>query len=171
MNNKDLFILQIKQEGISKDAYEVLNKKDKEKLEEINGKYYLKKEYKNKLKIVMTGGVFDILHYGHIYTLEKAKEKADILIVIIANDNTVLKNKNRKPIHSQEHRKKIVESLKPVDLCLIGGKNPLEMAEKINPNLIVYGYDQNPFIINYPYIKLDKNEEYKTSKIIENLGI
>lgn len=169
MNIKELFLLQIKNNGISKEVYDIL--KQKEKLEKIHDEYYLKKEYRRKITIVMTGGVFDILHYGHIYTLEKAKEKADVLIVIVANDNTVLKNKNRKPIHSQDHRKRIVESLKPVDLCLIGEENPVEMTKRINPDLIVYGYDQKPFITIYPYIKLDKSEEYKTSKIIENLGI
>lgn len=171
MKTKDLFLIQIKHKGISGEVYDTLNERDKKKLEKQDEKYWLKKEYRRKIKVVMTGGVFDLLHYGHIYTLEKAKAQGDILIVIIARDELVLKNKNRTPIHSQKHRQKIVNSLKPVDLCLIGEEDPVEMAKKINPNLIVYGYDQNPFITNYPYIKLDKREEYKTSKIIENLGI
>ncbi|MCC7552041.1 adenylyltransferase/cytidyltransferase family protein [Candidatus Micrarchaeota archaeon] len=170
MNLKKLFLMQITN-GISEEIYTILDIKDKQKLKKEENMYYLKKEYRNKLKIVITGGVFDIIHYGHIYTLEKAKERGDILIVIVANDKTVFKNKTRKPIHSQEHRQKIVSSLKPVDLCLIGEEDPIKMTEKINPDLIVYGYDQKPFITNYPYIKLDKTEEYKTSKIIEELGI
>lgn len=173
-DTKRLYLIQIKSNEITEKDYKKLNKKDKRKLMKKSKKYYLKPEYRRELKVVLTGGVFDILHYGHIYTLEKVKEKGDILIAVIATDETVKKAKGRKPIHSQKHRQRIVQALKHVDLAIIGEKDPRKMIKRINPDLIVYGYDQKPFITDYPYIKLKKGikeRKYKTSVIIEKLGI
>ena len=71
-------------------------------------------------EIVLAGGVFDIIHPGHISTLNAAKSLGDVLVVVVATDNTAVKMKKRTPIHSQEQRQELVNSLKMVDLCLIG---------------------------------------------------
>ena len=67
-------------------------------------------------KIVLVGGCFDILHYGHIKFLKESKKLGDFLIVALESDaNTKkLKGKNR-PIHNQAQRAEILESLKFVD--------------------------------------------------------
>ena len=53
------------------------------------------------LKIVLIGGVFDIVHPGHIHTLKDAKSHGDILIVVVAKSSTAHKiNKNRKIYHA-----------------------------------------------------------------------
>ncbi len=90
---------------------------------------------------VLAGGRFNILHEGHIYFLEKAKSLGDYLIVVIANDKTVLRNK--KPLlFSQEIRKKRVEKLYFVDKVIIGDpKNILKTVEKVRPDIIALGYD------------------------------
>jgi len=50
---------------------------------------------KKKIRVV-TGGVFDILHVGHIHFLKQAKELGDELIVIVAHDKTVEERKGRR---------------------------------------------------------------------------
>ena len=52
-----------------------------------------------KKKIVLAGGVFDIIHPGHIHTLNAAKALGDVLVVAIATDNTAQKMKKRPPLH------------------------------------------------------------------------
>lgn len=56
-------------------------------------------------KLVLAGGVFDLLHYGHIKFLKEAKKYGDILIVALESDTTVqrLKGKSR-PIFNQQIR-------------------------------------------------------------------
>ena len=69
-------------------------------------------------KIVLAGGVFDIIHPGHIHTLNDAKKLGDILVVVVATDKTAVKMKKREPLHSAELRQELVSSLSMVDLCL-----------------------------------------------------
>ena len=54
-----------------------------------------------KKKIVLAGGVFDIIHPGHIHTLNAAKALGDELVVAIATDKTAQKMKKRPPLHNQ----------------------------------------------------------------------
>lgn len=90
----------------------------------------------------MATGTFDLLHIGHLYYLEEAKKLGDELIVVIANDETVRKNKHN-PVTPQEMRRKLVEALKPVDKAVIGYKNDfLKIVEEIKPDIIALGYDQ-----------------------------
>ena len=46
---------------------------------------------RDSLRIVLAGGVFDIIHPGHIYTLNAAKKLGDVLVVVVATDNTAVK--------------------------------------------------------------------------------
>ena len=69
---------------------------------------------------VLVGGCFDILHYGHIYFLKKAKAFGDYLIVALESDKGVRKLKGRnRPIHNQKQRKEALESLRFVDKVLL----------------------------------------------------
>jgi cytidyltransferase-like protein len=96
------------------------------------------------LKVVLVGGVFDILHPGHISTLKAAKSYGDILIVIIATTSTAIKIKrNRIIYHSEELRKELVSALSFVDLALIGKEGTLfDTVEYVKPDIIALGYDQ-----------------------------
>jgi len=98
---------------------------------------------RGSLRIVLAGGVFDIIHPGHISTLNAAKALGDVLVVVVATDNTAVKMKKRTPIHSQEQRQELVNSLEVVDLCLIGQENDIfKTVNLVKPQIIALGYDQ-----------------------------
>lgn len=98
---------------------------------------------RDSLKVVLAGGVFDIIHPGHIHTLNAAKELGDALVVVVATDNTAVKMKKRKPLHSQEQRQELVNSLSMVDLCLIGQEDDIfKTVNNVRPQIIALGYDQ-----------------------------
>ncbi|ABX13194.1 adenylyltransferase/cytidyltransferase family protein [Nitrosopumilus maritimus] len=98
---------------------------------------------RDSLKVVLAGGVFDIIHPGHIHTLNAAKELGDALVVVVATDNTAVKMKKRRPLHSQEQRQELVNSLSMVDLCLIGQEDDIfKTVNNVRPQIIALGYDQ-----------------------------
>jgi len=98
---------------------------------------------RGSLRVVLAGGVFDIIHPGHISTLNAAKTLGDVLVVVVATDNTAVKMKKRRPIHSQEQRQELVNSLSVVDLCLIGQENDIfKTVNLVKPQIIALGYDQ-----------------------------
>lgn len=98
---------------------------------------------RSSLRVVLAGGVFDIIHPGHIYTLNAAKALGDVLVVVVATDNTAIKMKKRQPLHSQEQRKELVNSLSMVDLCLIGQEDDIfKTVNNVRPQIIALGYDQ-----------------------------
>jgi len=98
---------------------------------------------RNSLCVVLAGGVFDIIHPGHISTLNAAKALGDVLVVVVATDNTAVKMKKRNPLHNQEQRQELVKSLKVVDLCLIGQENDIfKTVNLVKPQIIALGYDQ-----------------------------
>jgi glycerol-3-phosphate cytidylyltransferase/FAD synthetase len=93
--------------------------------------------------IVLAGGVFDIIHPGHIHTLNAAKKLGDFLVVVVATDKTAVKMKKRKPLHSAQLREELVSSLSMVDVCLIGDEEDIfKTVYKVTPNIIALGYDQ-----------------------------
>ena len=94
-------------------------------------------------KIVLAGGVFDIIHPGHIHTLNAAKALGGVLVVAIATDKTAKKMKKRSPLHSQELRCELVSCLSMVDRVIIGNEEDIfETVKAIKPNIIALGYDQ-----------------------------
>lgn len=98
---------------------------------------------RSSLKVVLAGGVFDIIHPGHIYTLNAAKALGDVLVVVVATDNTSVKMKKRRPLHTQEQRQELVNSLSMVDLCLIGQEDDMfKTVNRVRPQIIALGYDQ-----------------------------
>jgi len=94
-------------------------------------------------KIVLAGGVFDIIHPGHIHTLNAAKDLGDVLVVAIATDKTAQKMKKRQPLHNQELRRELVSCLSMVDRTIVGHEDDIfETVRAIKPDIIVLGYDQ-----------------------------
>ena len=96
-----------------------------------------------KKKIVFTNGCFDLLHIGHVSYLEEAKKLGDVLIVGINTDASVskLKGPNR-PIQNENDRATILAALKSVDhTVLFGEDNPLNLIQKIKPDVLVKGGD------------------------------
>jgi len=92
---------------------------------------------------VLAGGVFDIIHPGHIHTLNAAKALGDVLVVAIATDKTAQKMKKRQPLHNQELRRELVSCLSMVDKAIVGHEDDIfETVRAIKPDIIVLGYDQ-----------------------------
>ena len=94
-------------------------------------------------KIVLAGGVFDIIHPGHIHTLNAAKALGDVLVVAIATDKIAKKMKKRTPLHNQELRHELVNSLSMVDVAIVGNEEDIfETVKLVKPDVIALGYDQ-----------------------------
>jgi cytidyltransferase-like protein len=99
---------------------------------------------RDALKVVLVGGVFDLIHPGHIHTLRAAKAEGDVLVVVVARQSTAQKIKKfRKIYHDERLRRDLVTSLNFVDLALIGKEGTLfDTVEYVKPNVIALGYDQ-----------------------------
>ncbi len=69
------------------------------------------------MKRILTYGTFDLLHYGHIRILKRARELGDYLVVALSTDEfNALKGK--KAYHDYETRKKMLEAIRYVDLVI-----------------------------------------------------
>ncbi|MER3601259.1 MAG: cytidyltransferase [Nitrososphaerota archaeon] len=109
----------------------------------LNKSIKLTAEGRKALTVVLAGGVFDIIHAGHLYTLSKAKQLGDVLVVVIATDRRVLSLKGRHALHSADLRKELVSALKCVDVALIGSEGSIfDTVVKLKPDIIALGYDQ-----------------------------
>ena len=94
-------------------------------------------------KIVFTNGCFDLLHYGHVKYLADAKKIGDILVVAINSDASVRKIKgSKRPIVNERDRLSLIAALESVDYVLLFNEDtPLEVIEKIKPDILVKGAD------------------------------
>ncbi|UJG40206.1 MAG: FAD synthase [Candidatus Heimdallarchaeum aukensis] len=98
---------------------------------------------RKQISVVMTGGVFDLIHIGHIFTLKQAKLLGDVLVVVITTDNNVRKLKKREPTNSQKDRAQVIAHIKDVDVAVIGNEEDFILTVKqIMPDIIALGYDQ-----------------------------
>ena len=70
------------------------------------------------MKKIITYGTFDLLHYGHVNLLERANSLGDYLIVVLSTDEFNLKEKNKICYFSYEERKRLLESIRYVDLVI-----------------------------------------------------
>ena len=70
------------------------------------------------MKRVITYGTFDLLHYGHINLLRRAKALGDYLIVAVSTDEFNWNEKQKKCYFSYEERKQLVEAIRYVDLVI-----------------------------------------------------
>jgi FAD synthetase len=119
-------------------------------------------------KRVLVAGKFDILHLGHLAYLEQARELAGIdgeLIVIIALDKTIEKERGAPPVFPQEQRRRLVEALGIVDKAVIGldTEDHAEIVIKIRPDIVALGYDQ---YTNVEMLEKRIDEEGLKTKIV-----
>lgn len=95
-----------------------------------------------KSKIVLAGGCFDILHFGHVKFLKEAKSLGDYLVIALESNKTTRKLKGpERPIHSQKERKEILESIRFVDevielLEMKGNEDYKKLVDKVRPSII-----------------------------------
>lgn len=118
--------------------------------------------YENK--IVFTNGCFDLLHYGHVEYLSKAKDLGDVLIIGLNTDSSVKKLKgNHRPLQNETSRATILASLQFVDaVVLFDEDTPYNLISHIRPAVLVKGSDYKPEqIIGYDILQT-YNGEVKT---------
>lgn len=127
------------------------------------------------MKKVITYGTFDLLHYGHIRLLKRAKELGDYLIVGLSTDEFNQLQKHKESYNSYEERKYILEAIRYVDE-VIPEQNWEQKAQdikKYNINTFVMGSDwQGKFDSLKPYcevIYLSRTPGISTSKIKNDL--
>ena len=132
---------------LEKSGFIEIKKKDEKGEKFLDNKevlYSLTKKGRSEIKVVLVGGVFDLLHAGHIHTLKSAKSLGDVLIIVVATDTTVNNlKKNRKIFHDENSRLELVSSIRFVDKAIIGRRTSIyETVDLVKPDIIALGYDQ-----------------------------
>lgn len=130
------------------------------------------------MKRVLTYGTYDLLHYGHIRLLQRAKELGDYLIVAVSTDefNAI---KGKKAYHNYETRKEMLEAVRYVDLVIPENDWNQKISDviKYQVDIVVMGSDwegDERFEILRDYcdvVYLDRTEGVSTTKIKQELNI
>ena len=94
-------------------------------------------------KIVFTNGVFDVIHKGHIYYLQKAKQLGDILILGLNTDASVKRLKgNDRPLNNESDRAYVLNALHCIDyIVLFAEDTPIDLIKAVHPDILVKGSD------------------------------
>jgi rfaE bifunctional protein nucleotidyltransferase chain/domain len=101
------------------------------------------REKRNGRRVVFTNGCFDLLHPGHIRSLEQARELGDALIVGLNSDASVrqLKGEGR-PLLPERERAEILAALESVDgVIIFDAPTPREVIARLLPDVLVKGGD------------------------------
>jgi len=113
----------------------------------VERRFSLTDKGREQLKVILAGGVYDVLHLGHLAALREAKTLGDVLVAVVATDVTVEMLKGRKPVFPQEDRRVLVEGLKPVDKAILGyedvGFGFEQVLVEVMPDIVAFGYDQD----------------------------
>ena len=128
------------------------------------------------MKRVITYGTFDLLHYGHINLLKRARALGDYLIVALSTDEFNWESKRKKCYFSYEKRKQLLEAIRYVDLVI-----PEESWEQKREDVKLYQVDAfvmgDDWTGKFDFLKdccevlyLDRTPEISTTMIKENLG-
>ena len=124
---------------------------------------------------VITYGTFDLLHYGHINLLRRAKELGDYLIVALSTDEFNLE-KGKKSYFSFEKRKQLLESIRYVDLVIpeTSWDQKINDVHEFRVNTFVMGDDwlgKFDFLENegVEVVYLPRTPEISTSQIKQDL--
>lgn len=123
------------------------------------------------MKRVITYGTFDLLHYGHINLLRRAKALGDYLIVALSTDEFNWREKQKKSYFSYDERKAMLEAIRYVDLVIPEenwGQKKTDV-EKYHVNVFVIGDDwtgQFDFLRDQcEVVYLPRTPEISTTKI------
>ena len=112
------------------------------KIIDINYLNILRKNYnKEKKKIVLCHGVFDLIHIGHMKHFKSAKNYGDILVVSITPDNFVNKGPKR-PVFGEKLRAELLSNISSVDHVVINNTSTaINLIKKLKPNIYCKGPD------------------------------
>ncbi|MEM4348347.1 MAG: adenylyltransferase/cytidyltransferase family protein [Candidatus Anstonellaceae archaeon] len=178
MNARQLYLWCVENNGLSDHDMEKLSPNQRKLLSRgENGKFWLSRKEREKFTVALTGGAFDLLHMGHIITLREAKKQADLLVVVVATDERVRELKKRPPIHNCEYRTQMVSAIRWVDLAIQGSHDIMETFYRVRPDVVVFGYDQQPMKLPVP-VKIVHLKDVvfdeklaKTSRLLSQLGL
>jgi D-beta-D-heptose 7-phosphate kinase/D-beta-D-heptose 1-phosphate adenosyltransferase len=94
-------------------------------------------------RIVFTNGCFDLIHLGHIKYFQFAKAQGDLLVVGVNTDRSIRRLKGpKRPIINETDRLSVLEELESIDyLILFDEPTPLDLIERISPEVLVKGAD------------------------------
>lgn len=131
--------------------------------------------------IVLVGGCFDVLHYGHVIFLKQARSCGDYLVVALENDTFIRLHKKREPFHTQEERSEILENLRSVDMVLSlpnfsGYEDYYALVETIQPSSIaVTAHDpqlenkrQQALTVHAKVQTIPLLSKYSTTELLKN---
>ena len=127
------------------------------------------------MKVVLTYGTFDLLHYGHINLLKRAKKEGDYLIVGLSTDE-FNELKGKKSYFKFEHRKQLLEAIRYVDLVIEENtwEQKIQDIEKFNVDVFVMGDDWKG---TFDYLNtkcevkyLERTPEISTTMIKKTVG-
>ena len=127
------------------------------------------------MKKVITYGTFDLLHYGHIQLLKRAKALGDYLIVALSTDEFNWEQKKKKCYFSYEERKMLLESLRYVDLVIPeeNWEQKVSDVQEFRVDTFVMGNDWEgkfDFLKEYcEVVYLPRTEGISTTKIKNDL--
>ena len=128
------------------------------------------------MKKVITYGTFDLLHYGHIELLRRAKQYGDYLIVALSTDEFNLKSKNKKCYFTYEQRKTLLEAIRFVDLVIPeeNWEQKVRDVKEFRVDTFVMGNDWEgkfDFLMEYcDVVYLPRTPEISTTQIKNDLG-
>ena len=130
------------------------------------------------MKRILTYGTFDLLHYGHIRLLQRAKALGDYLIVAVSTDefNALI---GKKSYHNYETRKKMLEAIRYVDLVIPedNWEQKIDDVKTYHVDVVVMGSDwagsdRFEYLNDYcEVVYLDRTEGISTTKIKQELGL
>lgn len=127
------------------------------------------------MKKVITYGTFDLLHYGHVNLLERAKALGDYLIVVLSSDEFNWKEKNKKCYFTYEERKRLLEAIRYVDLVIpeTSWSQKVEDIKEFKVDTFVMGDDWKgkfDYLSNYcEVVYLPRTPEISTTQIKHDL--
>ena len=108
-----------------------------------SGKASLTTRGRAEIKVVFIGGGFEVIHPGHLHTIEKAKGLGDVLVVAVARDSTIRKRKGREPVSDEAQRVKLLMALRAVDAAVLGVEGDIyDTLAKVRPDVVALGHDQ-----------------------------
>lgn len=128
------------------------------------------------MKRVITYGTFDLLHYGHINLLQRAKQQGDYLIVALSTDEFNWNEKHKKCYFTYEERKRLLESVRYVDLVIPeeGWEQKVKDVKEYHIDTFVMGDDWKgkfDFLRKYcEVIYLPRTPEISTTQIKADLN-
>ena len=101
------------------------------------------------LKVGFTNGVFDLLHRGHLHSLEQAARRVDRLVVGVNSDASTRRLKGpERPVQGEETRAAVLAALRSVDLVTVFDEDtPEELIQAINPDMLFKGTDYTGQVI------------------------